>query len=1263
MQNNPPVRPPDRKERWVIRGLILIGLLSVAHFLYWFSRPEFVGHPVLFGMLAVVFGYGMLRHLYLWYHYLAISVPKRPKQVPRLTVDILTTYFPGEPRDMVENTLRAIRNIEYPHTAYLCDEGDDAYLKEVCRELGVHHVTRDNRKDAKAGNINNALRQASGDCCLILDPDHVPEPGILDHVMPHFSDPRVGFVQIVQSYYNKDASLVALGAAEQTYQFYGPMMMTMNSYGTVNAIGANCTFRRAALDDIGGHAPGLAEDMHTSMRLHAKGWKSVYVPRVLARGLVPETLPTYFKQQLKWSRGTFELLFRVYPALFRKFSWRQKFHYGLLPLHYLIGLIYLLSFLIPVLSLLFSITPWTGNLIVFLLALLPVSLSTILIRAYIQKWVIEQHERGFHLYGGLLQITAWWVHLLGFVYAIFNKKVPYIPTPKDEEQVANLRIVLPNILIGVLSVFAIVYGLRRDFNPFSLVMACFAGINALFMAFSVYLATSPLHIKEIVRKSGQQRVKGFLARMRHQYRKFSLWLFLLARRIALPALLFSCLLFGFYMDRYLEGQWEGITREEFLEWENESYYGIFNPSHPGGITDLSEVRDLEGRLNQRFDIVSLYLPWGDTPDIQYPDSLIQNIYQRGAWPMITWEPWMNSFMRADTIPEMYENRRVFEHITRGEFDAYIDGFARNLKSTGSPVFLRFAHEFDNPAYPWSESGGNTADAFIHAWRYVYRRFTALGAHNVIWVWNPFRAANVEAYFPGEDYVDWIGVTGLNYGKLNQDGQWHPFKSLYLPYREAFGKLPRLPVMIAEFGSLAEGGDREEWLVEALTDGRKEFEEIRAWVFFNSRWDSNIPAGASHPDPYLDWVADPGAFAFHREGHGGTEMHGTSKLRPAGTYDPVGLPTEPIRGIQYKKGQNWYGSYYVLDRLTLEKDFRMMKEAGINTIRIQDPSVYSHNLLTIAEAEGLGLIYSFWVPDEMDFLTDTAELEAIRQHILQVVKRHRDRKNIVAWNIGNPVWSAMRHRYARPDLDRQQRAYLQWLAALCSDIKEQDPGRLLFADFEPSGGYLSFLESIRSMGMRLDALGLVVNDMEQAHEFDQWARAAGLPYYIADMEVADLDALPGKHRVIRSWQDQWKVDQVSFDGLLDHTGRKRRAYYRLANAWKGTPIQEVSGSIGILRPAVSITPGKNVEYKAQRYLEGTWMEPEEAEANNYEWFLVKLGYFQEPIGLKHLGRGSTIRIEIPEDHEHYELMLTYGNTPSGSPVKSVRKRLNLPLQGS
>ena len=80
---------------------------------------------------------------------------------------------------------------------------------------------------------------------------------MLDRTLGYFDDPKVGFVQTVQAYRNQRESMVASSAAKQTYMFYGPLMIGMNAYGTTQAIGANCVFRRAALDSIGGHAAGL----------------------------------------------------------------------------------------------------------------------------------------------------------------------------------------------------------------------------------------------------------------------------------------------------------------------------------------------------------------------------------------------------------------------------------------------------------------------------------------------------------------------------------------------------------------------------------------------------------------------------------------------------------------------------------------------------------------------------------------------------------------------------------------------------------------------------------------------------------------------------------------------------------------------------------------------------------------------------------------------------------------------------------------------
>ncbi|WP_299826504.1 glycosyltransferase [uncultured Pontibacter sp.] len=472
---------PKAKDVRAMRFMIMLGLLTLGLFLYWFLDKDHVGYGPLFWLLTTALGFKLLRTLHEWYHYYDVSVPVKPILKTKYTVDILTTACPGEPHSMILGTLEAIQNIRYPHTTYLCDERDDPALKAACERMGVIHVTRTVKVDAKAGNINNALRQATGDICLILDPDHVPQPEFLDEVLPYFEDPDVGFVQVVQAYSNQKESLVAYGAAEQTYSFYGPMMMGMNSYGTVQAIGANCTFRRKALDSIGGHAAGLSEDMHTAMQLHAKGWKSVYVPKILTRGLVPGTLAAYFKQQIKWARGTFELLFTVYPKLFTKFTWRQKIHYFTLPLYYLFGVFNLFDFLIPALALILAEFPWYVSLGEFVVMFMPFFCISICIRQFAQRWYHEKNEKGFHMFGGILRTGTWWIFGLGLVYAILRVKVPYIPTPKDDKPKNNFWLSLPNIMICALSLGAIMYSQYKYGhvynNPYVQMMALFALTN------------------------------------------------------------------------------------------------------------------------------------------------------------------------------------------------------------------------------------------------------------------------------------------------------------------------------------------------------------------------------------------------------------------------------------------------------------------------------------------------------------------------------------------------------------------------------------------------------------------------------------------------------------------------------------------------------------------------------------------------------------------------------------------------------------------
>ncbi|MFN6038371.1 MAG: glycosyltransferase, partial [Bacteroidota bacterium] len=386
-------------------------------------------------------------------------------------MDVFTTYCKGEPKEMLLNTLKAIKQIKYPHGSYLCDESNDTELRKFCLDNDIFYVTRKKKIDAKAGNINNALKYSTSEIVLILDPDHVPVPDFLDRVLPYFNDISVGFVQCIQSYYNHHETFISRAAAEQSFHFYGPMMMCNNSYNSVQAIGANCTFRRAALNSIGGHASGLAEDMHTSMMLQDKGWKSIYVPESLSKGLCPSTLSSYFNQQLKWSRGVFELLFRLISGFFSDLKIQQKIYYFSSSLFFLSGLFQMFELLLPFFSLWFSLAPIKINVEYFIIGCVILLLLVYSIRIYVQRWLPERNERGFHLKGGILLIGSWWIFLLGFIYSIFRVKVPYLPTPKSNKYSNDWLIAFPGFLLFVLSLPICFYGMEKDLTPFSVFMS------------------------------------------------------------------------------------------------------------------------------------------------------------------------------------------------------------------------------------------------------------------------------------------------------------------------------------------------------------------------------------------------------------------------------------------------------------------------------------------------------------------------------------------------------------------------------------------------------------------------------------------------------------------------------------------------------------------------------------------------------------------------------------------------------------------------
>ena len=288
---------------------------------------------------------------------------------------------------------------------------------------------------------------------------------------------------------------------------------------------------------------------------------------------------------------------------------------------------------------------------------------------------------------------------------------------------------------------------------------------------------------------------------------------------------------------YLEPMKPILESTAALKNPQKILFGAYDGGFPN---DTSGFVKLESALRYRFPIISFYSAWGDKPDEQFPLRMVQTIDRLGSVPMITWEPWVTDFdeRRRTNLPPAAEREYAsLAAIAKGEYDFYVSPWAEAAASFGKPIFLRFAHEMNDPyRYPWGPQNGNRPDDFIAAWRRVHDIFQKKGATNVIWVWSPHISMPwFEYYYPGDHVVDWVGLGILNYGTVASWSRWwslHQILDKSYPTLAKFNK----PMMIAELGTLAQGGDTLVWYQQAFYQLEHTYGRIRAVIFFNQPQD-------------------------------------------------------------------------------------------------------------------------------------------------------------------------------------------------------------------------------------------------------------------------------------------------------------------------------------------------------------------------------------------------------------------------------------------
>jgi len=277
-------------------------------------------------------------------------------------------------------------------------------------------------------------------------------------------------------------------------------------------------------------------------------------------------------------------------------------------------------------------------------------------------------------------------------------------------------------------------------------------------------------------------------------------------------------------------------------------YGAFDGSLP---ESFNGVEELESQLHYRFPIVSMYQAWGDRPDeAEFPLRAVATIDRLGSVPMITWEPWVKDFdsaLRPNLPPPAEREYASLASIARGDYDFYVTSWAASAARYGKPMFLRFAHEMNDPyRYPWGPQNGNRPDDFIAAWKHVHLIFQKMNATNVLWVWSPHISMPwFEYYYPGAEWVDWVGTGILNYGDVAPWSRWWTFHQII---EKAYPELHKLnkPIMITEFGTLSSGGDATKWYQQAFNDLHEKYGAVRSVVFFNQTRDVTL---STEP---LDW---------------------------------------------------------------------------------------------------------------------------------------------------------------------------------------------------------------------------------------------------------------------------------------------------------------------------------------------------------------------------------------------------------------------------
>lgn len=207
-------------------------------------------------------------------------------------------------------------------------------------------------------------------------------------------------------------------------------------------------------------------------------------------------------------------------------------------------------------------------------------------------------------------------------------------------------------------------------------------------------------------------------------------------------------------------------------------------------------------------MVMVFVNWGDHID----KKALKEVYASNCVLFVTLEPW----------DQITKKGIDYDGLLSGKYDKYISEIAGQVKRAEKPVLVRFAHEMNGNWYPWAGTLVGK-EKYVAMYRHVKDVFDRAGAGNAVWVFSvnwedvPSGEANdYKEYYPGDGYVDIIGIDGYNWGNTQTWAKWREFDELFSSRTRECAAMGK-PVMISEFGSSTSGGNRAAWVSRAMDE--------------------------------------------------------------------------------------------------------------------------------------------------------------------------------------------------------------------------------------------------------------------------------------------------------------------------------------------------------------------------------------------------------------------------------------------------------------